>query len=156
TVFEVPGISVRKCHGPAFPLILSNVFSASTGKPLYAPWRVLTRRMHATTPDGSTRDVDVRIGVLGFTPPPILHWDKRNLEGKVTVMGAVEAARKYVPEVRAAGADIVIAIVHGGINASPYTPTMENPAWYLAEVPGIDLMLLGHSHDIFPNPADAR
>ena len=40
--------------------------------------------------------------------------DEINMEkGKVRVMGDVEAARKYVPEVRAAGADVVIALIHG-------------------------------------------
>ena len=53
-------------------------------------------------------------------------------------------------------ADIVIAINHGGINTAPYTEHMENAGWYLAQVPGIDVVLLGHSHDIFPNPSDPK
>jgi 2',3'-cyclic-nucleotide 2'-phosphodiesterase/3'-nucleotidase len=156
TAFDIDGVPARKCKGPAFPLVLSNVFNAKTGKPLYAPWRVLTRTLRAQAPDGSMREVTLRIGLLGFTPPMILQWDKRNLVGKVSVLGVVEAAQKYLPEVKKAGADIVIALVHGGINAGPYSPDMENAAWHLAGVPGIDAMLLGHSHDIFPNPHDAK
>ncbi len=156
TPFDVAGIPVEHCKGPNYPFVLSNVFSAKTGKPLYAPWRILARRIHVRTPDGSEREAVIHIGLLGFTPPPIMDWDKRNLEGKVTVMGVVEAARKYVPELRKAGADIVIAIAHGGINVSPYTADMENAGWYLAKVPGIDAILLGHSHDIFPNQNDAK
>jgi 2',3'-cyclic-nucleotide 2'-phosphodiesterase/3'-nucleotidase len=72
------------------------------------------------------------------------------------VLGVVEAARKYLPAVKKAGADIVVAISHGGINASAYTADMENAGWHLAQVPGIDVILLGHSHDIFPNPNDAQ
>jgi 2',3'-cyclic-nucleotide 2'-phosphodiesterase/3'-nucleotidase len=45
----------------------------------------------------------------------------------------------------------VVAISHGGLDDSPYTPEMENGNWYLAQVPGIDAMLLGHSHQLFPN-----
>jgi 2',3'-cyclic-nucleotide 2'-phosphodiesterase/3'-nucleotidase len=30
---------------------------------------------------------------------------------------------------------------------------MENAGWYLAQVPGVDAMLLGHSHQLFPNAA---
>jgi 2',3'-cyclic-nucleotide 2'-phosphodiesterase/3'-nucleotidase len=54
---------------------------------------------------------------------------------------------------RAKGADVVVAISHGGLDDSPYAPTMENGNYYLAQVPGIDALLLGHSHQLFPNPA---
>ena len=156
TPFDASGIPVEHCKGPDFPFVLANVFSARTGRPLYAPWRILTRTIRARAPDGSEREAMIRIGVIGFTPPPILEWDKRNLDGKVTVTGVVEAAKKYVPEMRKAGADIVIAIVHGGINTAPYTPDMENADWYLAQVPGIDAMLTGHSHQIFPDPHNPK
>jgi len=156
TPFNVEGVPVEKCKGPHFPLVLANVFSAKDGKPLYAPWRILERKIHAHAPDGSVRDVTLRIGVFGVTPAQILEFDKRNLEGKVTVMGMVEAAQKYVPELKAAGADIVIALVHGGIDTSPYSPKTENGGWHLAGVPGIDAILLGHSHQIFPSPADGK
>jgi len=156
TPFNVDGVPVEKCKGPHFPLVLGNVFSAKDGKPLYAPWRILERKIHAHAPDGSARDVTLRIGVFGVTPTQIMEFDKRNLEGKVTVIGMVEAAQKYVPELRAAGADIVIALVHGGIDTSPYSPKTENGGWHVAGVPGIDAVLLGHSHQIFPSPADAK
>ena len=156
TPFDVTGIPVEHCKSPDFPFVLANVFSAKTGKPLYAPWRILMRTIRVRAPGGSERETTLHIGVIGFTPPPILEWDKRNLDGKVTVMGVVDAAKKYVPQARAAGADIVVAIVHGGINTSPYTPDMENADWYLAQVPGIDVMLTGHSHAIFPDPHNPK
>ena len=70
--------------------------------------------------------------------------------------GLVEAARKYLPKLKKADVDIVIAISHGGIDVSPYGTMMENANWYLAQEPGIDVLLLGHSHDIFPNPNDPK
>ena len=156
TPFDVPGVPHKTCKGPQFPLVLANVFSANTGKPLYQPWRIVTRTIRTTAPDGSTHDATLRVGVIGFTPPMIMDWDKRNLDGKVTVMNFVDAAKKYVPELRGAGADIVVAIAHSGFNTAPYTADMENAGWYLAQVPGIDVLLLGHSHDIFPNPNDPK
>jgi 2',3'-cyclic-nucleotide 2'-phosphodiesterase/3'-nucleotidase len=64
----------------------------------------------------------------------------------------VETAQRYIPEMRRKGADLVVAISHGGLDASPYSPTMENGNYYLAQVPGIDALLLGHAHQLFPNP----
>ncbi|MEO5627214.1 MAG: 5'-nucleotidase C-terminal domain-containing protein, partial [Dokdonella sp.] len=96
------------------------------------------------------------IGIIGFTPPPITDWDKRNLEGKVTTKGLVEAAREYLPKLRAKNVDLVIAISHGGLDASPYSGTMENANWYLSQEPGIDALLLGHSHQPFPDPGNAK
>lgn len=154
TTFDVAGVPGQHCAGPNFPLVLSNVFSLKSGEPLYAPWRIINKTISVTTADGNTREVPLKVGVVGFTPPPIMDWDRRHLEGKVRVMGVVAAAKKYVPEVRAAGADIVIALLHGGINTSPYTNTMENAGWYLAGVPGIDVILLGHSHQKFPDGSD--
>ncbi len=95
----------------------------------------------------------VKVGIIGFTPPTIMSWDKRWLDGKVYTTGVREAALKYIPEMRRKGADIVVAIAHGGLDASPYTPQMENAGWYLAQVPGVDAMLLGHAHQLFPNAA---
>jgi 2',3'-cyclic-nucleotide 2'-phosphodiesterase/3'-nucleotidase len=152
TAMNVDGVHARSCAGPHFPIVLSNVYSARDGQPIFKPWTIVTKTVDATDAQGHTVPTTLRIGIIGFTPPPIMDWDKRNLAGKVTVDGVVEAARKYLPEVQAQHPDLVVAILHGGLNTAPYTPAMENGGWYLAGVPGIDALLLGHSHTEFPGP----
>src|SRR6201991_218238 len=152
TSMNVDGVDARQCAGPKFPLVLSNVYSARDGKPIFKPWTIVTKTVDVTTAMGKVVPTTLKIGIIGFTPPPILDWDKRNLAGKVTVDGVVEAANKYMPEVLAQKPDLVVAILHGGLNTAPYTPQMENGGWYLAGVPGIDALLLGHSHTEFPGP----
>ncbi len=152
TPMNVAGGHDNRCAGPHFPLVLANVFSARDGKPIFRPWTVVSKTIEAYTADGSRLQVPLKIGIIGFTPPPIMQWDKQNLAGKVTVSGVVEAARKYVPELQAQHPDLIVAILHGGLNTAPYTPDMENAGWYLADVPGIDVLLLGHSHTEFPGP----
>ncbi|MBN8757244.1 MAG: bifunctional 2',3'-cyclic-nucleotide 2'-phosphodiesterase/3'-nucleotidase [Variovorax sp.] len=150
---DVDGVDgTKKCAGPTFPMVLANVQSVKSGKPLLAPYTIVTKQFTATTPDGKTVTVPVKVGVIGFTTPGILNWDKRFLEGKVRTEGAVEAATKYIPELRAKGADIVVALQHGGLDASPYSPTMESPGLYLSKVPGIDALMMGHQHGTFPDP----
>lgn len=150
------GVDAQGCVGPTFPFVLSNVFSARDGKPIYQPFLVVEKTITAYTPDGSALSVPLRVGVLGFAPPPILKWDKRNLEGKVTTMGVVEAAQKYLPPLRAQNVDLVVAVSHGGLNPDTYSDTMENANWHLAGVAGIDAILLGHSHDTFPNASNPK
>ena len=60
--------------------------------------------------------------------------------------------RKYVPELRSQGADIVVALCHSGLSAEPRQGLEENAAWYLTEVPGIDAVITGHQHKVFPGP----
>ncbi len=151
--FDVAGVAPRKtaCAGPAFPQVLANIYSVKTRQPLFAPYRIIDKTVTATGADGKPVTSTIKVGIIGFTPPTILSWDKRNLENKVYAEGLRETAQKYIPEMRAKGADLIVAISHGGLDDSPYAPSMENGNWYLAQVPGIDAMLLGHSHQKFPD-----
>lgn len=151
--FDVDGITKRAtaCKGPNFPLVLANVFSSKTKAPLFKPYQIITKTFTATTPDGKTVQVPVKVGVIGFTTPGIMNWDKRYLEGKVYTQGAKEMAEKYIPEMRKNGADIVVVLSHGGLDTSPYSPTMENASYYLSQVAGVDAMFMGHTHQTFPD-----
>jgi 2',3'-cyclic-nucleotide 2'-phosphodiesterase/3'-nucleotidase len=154
---DVEGVAGKRCAGPGFPVVLANVYSSKTKKPLFQPWRILTKRIKAVDADGKPFEANVKIGIIGFTPPAILNWDRRWLEGKVYTEGLVETAKRYLPQMRAQGAEVVVAISHGGLDAAPYSPSMENGNYYLAQLGsqtrGIDALLLGHSHQAFPNPA---
>ncbi|MFZ6801020.1 bifunctional 2',3'-cyclic-nucleotide 2'-phosphodiesterase/3'-nucleotidase [Undibacterium sp. Di24W] len=148
----MPAVADQKtCAGPKYPQVLANILSSKDKAPLFQPYTILNRTIKVVTPDGKTMDAPIKVGVIAFTPPTIMSWDKRWLDGKVYSDGIKEVATKYVPEMRAKGADLVVAISHGGLDNSPYLPSMENGNYYLAQVPGIDAMLIGHSHQVFPD-----
>ncbi|KAB8044952.1 bifunctional 2',3'-cyclic-nucleotide 2'-phosphodiesterase/3'-nucleotidase [Janthinobacterium aquaticum] len=153
--FDVDSVDAAKprCAGPQFPQVLANVYSVKSGKPLFAPYHIINKQVTASGPDGKQVTAVVRVGIIGFAPPTIMSWDKRWLEGRVYTQGVRETAEKYIPEMRAKGADLVVAISHGGLDNSPYSPTMENGNYYLSQVSGVDAMLIGHSHQLFPNAA---
>ena len=151
---DVDGVdATKKCAGAGYPAVLANVYSSKTRKPLVQPYTILERKIIATGSDGKSVTLPIKVGVIGFTTPGIMNWDKRYLEGKVYTEGAVESATKYVPELRAKGADVVVALLHGGLDGSPYSTTMENPGLYVSKVPGIDAMVMGHQHSVFPDTA---
>ncbi|MEW6446057.1 MAG: bifunctional 2',3'-cyclic-nucleotide 2'-phosphodiesterase/3'-nucleotidase [Pseudomonadota bacterium] len=130
------------CKGPTFPVLSSNVLDASTGQPRFKPYVILNK-----TFDGHP----VKIGIFGITPPPIVMWDKRHLDGKVKVEGPKEAAAKMVAALKAEGADVILALNHGGMTDKAYDPGQENLGNYVAQVEGINAMILGHSHGYFPD-----
>lgn len=89
----------------------------------------------------------VQVGILGLTPPAVVHWERpENIVG--CIFGdAMEAANHYVPEMRALGADVIVVAAHTGLDETYGYGREENFAKYLAnEVPGIDVILAGHAH----------
>jgi 2',3'-cyclic-nucleotide 2'-phosphodiesterase/3'-nucleotidase len=94
----------------------------------------------------------VQVGILGLTPPAVVHWERpENIVG--CVFGdAMEAAKIYVPDMRDAGADIIVVAAHTGLDETYGFGRDENFAKFLAnEVPGIDIILAGHSHLSVPS-----
>ncbi len=146
---------LKSLSGANFPYVLSNVFTvdgdddASNDQSYIQPYVILDRRV--MDDDGQWQDI--KVGVLGFTPPQIMSWDKGHLEGHVTVRGIVETAEALVPEIREAGADVVVAIAHSGIASSHPDGLKENATAELAQVEGIDAILFGHAHSVFPSEA---
>ena len=152
---DVAGVDPKtgtKDKGPGFPIVTANVTSLKSGKPLVDPYVILERRITAKLADGSTATLPIKIGVIGITTPGILNWAKYQLDGKVSTQDGRDTAAKYVPEVRAKGADLVFVLLHGGMSASGYFANMENPGYYITkEVKGIDGIVMGHEHNTFPD-----
>lgn len=148
----------RSLAGAAFPYVNANIYLADTAKdsatPTHAftPYVLLDRQVLDVTGKPHT----IKIGVIGFAPPQILIWDKTHLEGKVVVHDVVETARKYVPLMRAQGAELVVAIPHAGFEKGPVAQFSENAVAPLAEVAGVDAILFGHSHAEFPSKSFAE
>ncbi|TYK66660.1 bifunctional 2',3'-cyclic-nucleotide 2'-phosphodiesterase/3'-nucleotidase [Colwellia echini] len=100
--------------------------------------------------DDSGKKHSINVGYIGFTPPQIMLWDMGHLKGKVIAKDIVETAEKLVPEMKKLGADIIIAIPHSGLYNLPRKGMDENATYHLAKVQGIDAILFGHSHRVFP------
>ncbi|MDM2975029.1 2',3'-cyclic-nucleotide 2'-phosphodiesterase [Citrobacter sp. CK198] len=133
--------------GAKFPYVNANIIDVKTKKPLFTPY--LIKETDVVDKEGNTQTL--KIGYIGFVPPQIMTWDKANLSGKVTVNDITETARQYVPEMRANGADVVVVIAHSGLSADPYQTMAENSVYYLSEVPGVNAIMFGHAHAVFPS-----
>lgn len=126
----------------------ANVLDPKTKQPKYTPY--IIKEQNVVDSEGKTHKL--KIGIIGFVPPQILIWDKANLEGKVEVADIVETAEKYVPKMKAEGADIIIALNHSGPGdfSEFYKKGEENTTSALSKVKGIDAIAFGHAHGQFP------
>ncbi|MFJ3775357.1 bifunctional metallophosphatase/5'-nucleotidase [Streptomyces sp. NPDC090075] len=130
----------KQCH---FPLLGANALDAKTLKPAFPPYTVKRIKVPGAP--------DIKVGILGLTNPGIALWDKDNVSGKLVFPGLVEQAKKYVPRLRALGCDVVFLTDHSGLDGSTSwgdeLPYVENASNLVAEqVPGIDAILVGHTH----------
>ena len=147
---------MKSLAGANFPVISANVVKNAGSDPtkddtLIQPYVILDRMLK----DGNGESHPIKVGLIGFVPPQIMNWDRKHLEGNVTARDILETARAYVPEMREQGADIIIAMSHSGIGSAQESDGMENASVPLAAVDGIDALVTGHSHLVFPSPTYA-
>lgn len=140
------GFLERALAGAAFPYVGANIERVD-GREFMPPFRILERRL--LDEDGAAHLL--RIGVIGFAPPQIMTWDKSHVEGRLLCRDSLAAARAHVPALRER-CDVLVALCHGGINPRPAAENEENAALQLAAVPGVDVVMMGHSHRVFPGP----
>ncbi|MCU8489504.1 2',3'-cyclic-nucleotide 2'-phosphodiesterase [Vibrio vulnificus] len=129
-----------------FPYVSANVFDKKTGKHYFKPYIIKDH----TFKDVNGEEHTIKVGYIGFVPPQIMVWDKKNLEGKVFAKDIKETAEELVPQMKKEGADVIVAIPHSGVSSDPYKIGSENSVYYLSEVDGIDAIAFGHSHAVFP------
>ncbi|MEU9973158.1 5'-nucleotidase C-terminal domain-containing protein [Streptomyces sp. NPDC051014] len=130
-----------------FPLLGANAVDAKTLKPAFPPYFVKKFHVPGAPP--------VKVAVLGLTNPGIAIWDKAYVQGRLAFPGLEEQAAKWVPRLKALGADVVVVSAHSGTSGtSSYgdqVPYVENAAANVARrVPGIDAILVGHAHVEIP------
>jgi 2',3'-cyclic-nucleotide 2'-phosphodiesterase (5'-nucleotidase family) len=130
-----------------FPWLSANTYNKGTPTTHYTPYIV--------------KEVDgVRIGVLGLTTPGIPNWENvPNYEG-LEFKETISEAKKWVPVLRETGkVDLVVITMHMGIEEDLRTGTLnpsqvpnENAAIAIArQVPGVDVILMGHTHRDVPS-----
>ncbi len=141
----------KSLAGASFPIVTANVATEAGATPtddktLVPPYVILDK----TVVDGAGAEHTVKVGLIGFVPPQIMTWDRRHLEGNVTTRDIVDAAKAWVPQMKEEGAQIIIALSHSGIGSADWEEGMENASVPLAEVDGIDALMTGHSHLVFP------
>ncbi|MCL2042902.1 MAG: 5'-nucleotidase C-terminal domain-containing protein [Treponema sp.] len=117
-----------------FPILAANIRN-SNGERLFKPYEVF--RLNGVT-----------VGVFGIaTPETITKSDPRTVAG-LTFDDPVSSAAEMVEALKAEGCGIIIALVHLGDENSTADGHRSDA---LAAVPGIDIIIDGHSHTFHEN-----
>lgn len=118
------------------PILGANVIDTATSRPYLPPYAIIEKGGR-------------RIAVIGLLTPAIPAWLPENLWSGLRFEPMVPAARKWIEYVREnERPDMVIGLFHSGHDATKMTGNyMENASELVArEVPGFDLILMGHDH----------
>jgi 2',3'-cyclic-nucleotide 2'-phosphodiesterase/3'-nucleotidase len=130
-----------------FPWLSANTYDVATKRPHYKPYIV-------------KEVAGVRIGILGLTTPGIPNWDNPPNYAGLEFHEPVSEARKWVPILREQEkVDVVVIAMHMGLGedlrtgeVNPGQVPHENEAISIAkEVPGIDVIFMGHTHRDVPS-----
>ena len=129
----------RAVRQAAFPFLSANTYLPD-GTHAYRPFAIVDR-------------AGVRVGIVGATTPGVAAWDRDNVRGRLIFGDIVPAVRAAADSARLAGAEIVVVTVHSGLDEPSSYDTVftglpsENVAARIArEIPGIALVVYGHSH----------
>jgi 2',3'-cyclic-nucleotide 2'-phosphodiesterase (5'-nucleotidase family)/LysM repeat protein len=120
----------------SFPVLAANVYGPD-GTRLFEPYAVL---------DAS----GVRVAVFGLATPETTYKTHPNNVAGLTFADPVEEAKRIVAELDGK-ADAVIALVHLGVDEASVDTSLK----LAEEVPGIDLIVDGHSHTALPEGLEA-
>src|SRR5918996_495489 len=122
-----------------FPFLSANTYRVD-GTRKYRGWTMVER-------------AGARVAIVGGTTPGVNVWDRDNVRGRVTVRAIIPDVAASVREARQAGADVVVVVLHSGLSgatsydtASTGTASENVTAQVARDVPGIDLIVFGHSH----------
>ncbi|MGY6410837.1 MAG: 5'-nucleotidase C-terminal domain-containing protein [Alkalilacustris sp.] len=142
------GFLERVLAAARFPVVLSNVEicrgQGRSGTPVRPPRALRSVRLAAGLPP-------LRLGLIGLAPPQLVAWEDAHLEQRLVATGMAEAAAVQARALRAEGAELVVALVHGGITPPGMPDATENAALSVAGVTGVDVLMLGHAHAVFPS-----
>lgn len=128
----------RAYERAAFAIVSANVIRTDRDATAFAPHVVVTRG-------------GVRVGITGLTTPGVMVWNRAQLGDRLRVRRLAADGALAVERVRAAGAQLVVAVVHAGLaGPSSYDTTgigPEDDAVALTRAPQRpDVLIVGHTH----------
>ncbi|MDO5296597.1 MAG: bifunctional UDP-sugar hydrolase/5'-nucleotidase [bacterium] len=115
-----------------YPFVLANVYDAKTGELFFDPYRIVEVN-------------GIKLGIIGILDEATPKFVKKGNTDGLVFANPSETVRKYLPKMRADGAQVIVALTHNGF---------DNDKQLAANVPEIDLIVGGHSHTQLDDPVN--
>ncbi|MDO9640679.1 MAG: bifunctional 2',3'-cyclic-nucleotide 2'-phosphodiesterase/3'-nucleotidase [Pseudotabrizicola sp.] len=133
-----------------FPILSANTLPrmANPVSPLIRPWTMLERQL--TDQNGQSHLL--RIGVIGVLPMETEIWDRQAIAGQVRMRPMTETVARHIPDLQAAGADVIVVLAHCGALTAVTGSGPPEGALDIAALDGVDAVVMGHVHMVFPGP----
>ena len=126
--------------------LVSNAVYTESGEFPFKTSAIYTRKMKTS----SGRTVSVKIGVVGAT---YANFSSRRFRysGFMDGLDIYSTVKAESEQLKADGADIVIALIHGGVGLLSGANTTVQAGAKLAKLPTVDAVVCAHSHETFPS-----
>ncbi len=141
-------VLAKTCSESRFPWLAANIVRKADGRPAFLPYLIKEVK-------------GVRVAILGISTPGMPYWESPETIADLDFLNPIETAARYVALLRSQEhADVVIVAAHMGLDEdlseapSPGQASIpfENTCIAIArDVPGIDLIFMGHTHREVPS-----
>lgn len=131
-----------------FPVLSANTVFTGTNDLVFEPYALIEKELN----DGEK----LNVGVIGLTTPRWVQWYGGMVGYEFDSTGMYEAAEKFVPEMKEKGADIIVALIHGGLSDEETKEVTagedllpEHDVLRIArQIPDLDVIFYGHTHKV--------
>ncbi len=126
-------------------VVVSNLKWDDDDSCVFEPGQLITKTVLTT----AGKKVKITIGVVGATRE-VLSSKGQRYGGYIIGEDVYENVAAEAKELKAQGADLVIAVVHGGIGVLSGSDTTVQAGARLAALDDIDAVVTAHTHEMFP------
>ncbi len=126
------------------PIVVANMRQAREGG------NAFSRQILSRLKPYIVKEIDgVKVGIIGLDTPGVPSWSRPRLIPGLEFVDSVETLRRVVPEVRAAGAQVLVLVCHQGYREAGDDHANQINA-IARDFPELDVIIGAHTHRNFP------
>ncbi|HYK73848.1 MAG TPA: metallophosphoesterase [Pseudoneobacillus sp.] len=144
---------LRSLRGADFPYVNANIYVDDHNNyefddlNYFNPYIIFEKEFK----DSSGKRHPIKVGVIGLITPIAAEWDKETFIGKMKIKNMKQTAEHFIPIMKNKGADIIVVLAHTGMDSDIGLKQKKgNSVYSISTIEGIDAILYGHTHSLFP------